>query len=380
MNELHDHQGGSDTAVSAEAAEQSLSSLHTQSFPQLLRQLGISVAVTTYQAGRLVLLRADENSLNTHFRMLARPMGLVHQQGRLHVGTAREVLEFHNSRSIASRIEPPGKHDACFLPRKVHHTGDIQIHEMAYAGSELWIMNTRFSCLCTLDSFHSFVPRWQPPFITDLAAEDRCHLNGRAIRDNAPAFVTALGRSNQARGWRQNKRDGGIVLSVPDGEIVAEGLSMPHSPRWHEGQLWVLESGTGSLGVIDPANGRYRPITSLPGFTRGLDFVGRFAFVGLSQVRETAIFSGLPITEQEERSSGVWVVDTDCGEVVAFLRFDASVREIFAVSVLHNIRFPELVVDDQQLLSDAFVLPEVKGRFGVVSNDLSKRMQTVSAP
>ncbi len=178
------------------------------------------------------------------------------------------------------------------------------------------------------------------------------------MKDGAPAFVTVLGQTNAARGWHENKRDGGAVLSVPSGDVVVARLAMPHSPRWHNGKLWLLESGTGSLGTIDIERGLYEPIVHLPGFTRGLDFIGRYAFVGLSQVRESATFSGLPVTEREDRSSGVWVVDTIRGEVVAFLRFDGNVQEIFAVQLLVNCKNPELVIDDNPLMANAFVLPD----------------------
>jgi uncharacterized protein (TIGR03032 family) len=332
--------------------------VHTAGFPELLRELGVSLAVTTYQAGKLVLLRADGGALNTHFRGFARPMGLAVTRGRLAVGTATEVWDFHDVPAVAARLEPAGRHDACFLPRSAHFTGDILVHEMAWAGRELWVVNTRFSCLCTLDGVHSFVPRWRPPFVTELAAEDRCHLNGLGLCDGRPAWVTALGTTDAARGWRANKRDGGVLLSVPSGEVVARGLSMPHSPRWYGGHLWVLESGSGTLGTVDPADGRYRPVVSLPGFTRGLDFAGKYAFVGLSQVRETAVFSGLPITEQSERCCGVWAVDLVAGRVAGFVRFEDALQEIFAVQALPGVRFPDLVNDDPRALADSFVLPD----------------------
>jgi uncharacterized protein (TIGR03032 family) len=133
---------------------------------------------------------------------------------------------------------------------------------------------------------------------------------------------------------------------------------MPHSPRWYRGNLLMLESGTGSLGVVDRKAGRYEPVAQLPGFTRGLDFCDRYAFIGLSQVRESAIFSGLPITERAERFSGVWVVDLTTGETVAFVRFEAAVQEIFAVQVLPRLRFPDVINDDDKVLSHSFVLPE----------------------
>src|SRR3981189_529165 len=164
-------------------APEPLRSVHTTTFPILLDQLGIPLAVTTYQAGKLVFLRADEKKLNTHFRTFRRPMGLAVGQGRMAVGTATEIWDFHDMPAVAARMEPAGKHDACYLPRSAHFTGDILVHEMAWGGNELWAVNTRFSCLCTIDGIHSFVPRWKPPFITALASEDRCHLNGLGLVD-----------------------------------------------------------------------------------------------------------------------------------------------------------------------------------------------------
>ena len=174
------------------------------------------------------------------------------------IGTRDRIWSLRNAPDIAPRVEPAGRHDACFLPRSCHVTGDIGVHEMAWAGDELWVVNTRFSCLCTLDPDYSFVPRWRPPFITALAAEDRCHLNGLAMVDGRPRYVTALGETDTAGGWRADKPQGGCLIDVPSGEIVARGLSMPHSPRWHDGRLWLLESGTGRLVLVDPATGRRR--------------------------------------------------------------------------------------------------------------------------
>src|SRR5262249_36868507 len=203
------------------------------------------------------------------------------------------------------------------------------------------------------------VPRWRPPFITALAPEDRCHLNGLGLVDGQVRYVTALGETDEARGWRANKKDGGILLEVPSGEILLRGLSMPHSPRWHQGKLWLLESGTGTLGTVAFSAGRYVPIAETPGFTRGLDFYGDLAFIGLSQVRESAVFSGIPLTERlTERTCGVWVVDLTAGRTVAFLKFEDAVQEIFAVHILPQARFPDLVNDDPKILCDSFVLPD----------------------
>src|SRR5262249_11164883 len=150
-----------------------LRSVHMASFPYLLEELGISLLVTTYQAGKLVMLRADQGCLNTHFRSFHAPMGLAADAGRLAIGTPTHIWEFANAPAVGQKLEPAGRHDGCFLPRSASVTGAIQIHEMAWAGEELWFVNTRFSCLCTRDSRHSFVPRWRPPFVSRLAPEDR---------------------------------------------------------------------------------------------------------------------------------------------------------------------------------------------------------------
>lgn len=353
-----------------------LRSVHTSNFAAILQELGVSVMVSTYQAGKLVMLRPDGERLNTHFRSFNKPMGLAIDGDRLAIGTSVEIWEYHNAPAVARRLEPAGGHDACFLPRSSVCTGDIQIHEMAWAHSplaswgrgtggeghdpELWFVNTRFSCLCTRSNTHSFVPRWRPPFISELAPEDRCHLNGLCMVEGRPAFVTALGTTDTPGGWRADKKGGGVLLDVPSGEVVARGLSMPHSPRWYAGRLWVLESGSGGIGCVDPATGKYEALTVLPGFTRGLDFCGPLAFIGLSQVRESAVFSGIAIAERPlaERCCGVWVVNIHTGQTVAFVKFEDAVQEIFAVQVLPGVRHPDVINDQPRVIADAFVVPD----------------------
>jgi len=346
-----------------------LRAVHTANFPQILRGLGASLLVTTYQAGKLVMVRDEGDHLNTHFRTFAAPMGLAVSGDRLAIGAAVQVWVYHDVPAVIAKLEPPGLHDACYLPRSSHVTGNVQIHEMAWgAGDELWFVNTRFSCLCTLDPRASFTPRWRPPFVTALEPTDRCHLNGLGMAGGRPRYVTALGETDSPGGWRENKARGGIVMDIASGEVLARGLSMPHSPRWHAGRLWVCESGAGTLGFIDPRTGRYEEVVAVPGFTRGLDFAGGhppdgrvFAFVGLSQVRESAVFSGIPITERltpEERTCGVCVVDLASGQPVALLRFEDTVQEVFAVQVLPGRRYPELVTDEAKLLENSFVVPD----------------------
>jgi uncharacterized protein (TIGR03032 family) len=339
-----------------------LRAVHTTNFPALLRQLGASLLVTTYQAGKLVMVRDEGDHLNTHFRAFQAPMGMALEGNRLAVGTKIQVWEYVDVPAVTAKLDPPVRHDACFLPRSCHVTGNIQIHEMAWGvGGALWVVNTRFSCLCTLDRSASFTPQWRPPFVRALEPTDRCHLNGLGMVDGRPRYVTALGETDEPAGWRANKAKGGILMDLDSGEVITRGLSMPHSPRWYAGRLWVCESGAGSFGYVDLNSGKYVPIAEVPGFTRGLEFAGSLAFVGLSQVRETAVFSGIPITErlaENERTCGICAIDLTTGQVVALLRFETAVQEVFAVTVLPGRRYPDLINDDDKLLENSFVVPD----------------------
>ncbi len=344
------------TALPPEAAEP-LASVHTHTFPPLLHQLGASLLVSTYQAGKLIMVRADGEHINTHFRSLTKPMGIAYHNSQVAIGCAAEVWTYRNIPAVAGRLDPPQRNDAVYVPRQQVVTGDIDIHEMNWVGSQLWFINTRFSTLCTLDPEYSFVPQWRPPFVSALTPEDRCHLNGLGLRDGQPRYITALGESDSAGGWRERKADGGILMDLQGNRLLLRGLSMPHSPRWHNGRLWFLESGRGALCYLEES-GAVQRVATLPGFTRGLHMVGNVAFIGLSFVRETAIFSGIPITEQQgEQVCGVWAVNIDNGQTIAFLQFKSGVREIFAVELVPH-RFPELLPFGDKLIGTSYTVPD----------------------
>ena len=333
----------------------------TDSFVALLHKLRCSLLVTTYQANKLLVARATGAGLSMLVRTFERPMGLAVDSNRLAIGTRNQVWHLRNAPDIAPRVEPAGAHDACFLPRSSHVTGDIGIHEIARAGEELWLVNTRFSCLCTLHPDYSFVPRWRPRFITALAAEDRCHLNGLALMDGQPRYVTALGETDERDGWRSNKPRGGCLIDVPSSEIIARGLSMPHSPRWHDGKLWLLESGTGSLALVDAVTGKWQSVRAVPGFARGLAMCGPYAFVGLSKIRSTSAMDGVPLAQRREQlKCGIAVVDLPSGRVEAFLEFQTAVEEIFDVQLLPGLRFPEVLGFQKEAVQHTFVVPPVK--------------------
>ena len=332
-------------------------SQHTDSFAAFLREAGVSLAVSTYQSGQLVLLRPLADGLDTHFIAMPRPMGIAVDGARLSLGAAHRIEFFRNVPAVAGRLAPE-RPDAVFVHRATHVTGDIDVHEMGYdRDGELWLVNTRMSCLCTLAADSSIVPRWKPPFISRYDLLDRCHLNGLGFRDGRPRYVSMLGGSDEPGSWRRDKTRGGRIMDLADDSLVAEGLCMPHSPRWHRGQLWFLASGEGRLMRL-AADGSAQTVAELPGFARGLALCGRYALVGLSQVRENAVFAGLPLTARaDQRQCGVHLVDIEAGAVIGLLRFSGDVQEIFDVQILPH-RAPVVIGPESPLLATTYELPD----------------------
>ncbi|MBW4637263.1 MAG: TIGR03032 family protein [Gloeocapsa sp. UFS-A4-WI-NPMV-4B04] len=333
----------------------------SDAFAAWLSQAGGSVAISTYQAGKVALVGWNGEQVSMLLRQFPKPMGMAVQGQRLALATQQEVWMFANSPLLAHEYleDQPGRYDALYLPRVAYFTGDLNIHDLAFGSDTLWLVNTRFSCLAGLSIDFSFVPRWQPPFISQLAPEDRCHLNGLAMVEGKPKFITALGESDTAGGWRVNKATGGILMDVESGEIVSRGLSMPHSPCWHNGYLWLLNSGSGELLRVDPLSGQQDVVCTLPGFLRGLCCVGKYALVGLSQIREQHIFGGLPVQERfEHLLCGVAVVDLSSGEVVGMLEFTTGCQELYDVGFLPGVLCPTILNSQKSEIRQAFTAPE----------------------
>lgn len=334
--------------MSAESRGTEVRYHHSASFPSVLEDAGCSLLVSTYQAGQLVAIGVADGQLSLSFRRFDHAMGVAVGADRIVVGGKDQVWTLRDHPDVAASIAPAGRHDHCWLPRASLVTGAIQCHEVVWGTTDagepdLWVVNTAFSCLAGLDSRFSFVPRWTPPFISSLAPEDRCHLNGLAVRDGRPAYVTVMAQSDQPGGWRVSRNDSGAVLDVASGEAVTTGLAMPHSPRWHEGELYVLNSGYGRLERVDRASGRRETVAAFPGYARGLACHGHLAFVGLSKIRETTTFGGTPLADYHDQlKCGVGVVDLRTGETLATLEWETGVDEIFDVQVVAGARSPVL--------------------------------------
>lgn len=316
----------------------------SRQFAPWLAEQGASLAFTTYQAGKLFLIGLGaDGRLSLFERSLPRCMGMCVSDGTLWVSSLFQLWRFENALGPG---ETRDGFDRVFIPQVGYVTGDLDIHDLAVdrAGRVVFV-NTLFGCLATPSETHSFRPLWQPPFISRLAAEDRCHLNGLALRDGRPRYVTAVAETDAVDAWRDHRRDGGVVIDVETDEVVARGLSMPHSPRWYRERLWVHDSGTGHLGWVDPAAGRFEPVAFCPGYLRGLAFVGDYAVAGVSKNRENRTFSGLALDDnlaarKAEPRCGLYVIDLRTGDVVHWLRLEGPVRELYDVAVLPGARRP----------------------------------------
>ncbi len=319
--------------------------LTSRQFPEWLAEHKLSIAFTTYQAGKLFFVGLQpEGRLSIFERTFSRCMGLCAAgTDTLFMSSLYQLWRFEN---VLPEEQSASGFDRLYVPRLAWTTGDIDIHDMAPGpdGPPVFV-NTLFSCLATVGEGASFYPIWKPPFISKLAAEDRCHMNGMAMADGRPAYVTAVGRSDIADGWREKRMGGGIVIDVASGETVAEGLSMPHSPRLHGGKLWLLDSGTGWFGHIDPATGRFERVAFCPGYTRGLAFQGDFAIVGLSRPRNNRTFEGLALEDalrehDVEARAGLLVIDLRSGDIVHWLRLEGVVEELYDVVALPGVSRP----------------------------------------
>ena len=340
----------------------------SRQFTSWLASQNLSLVFTTYQAGKVFFIGLRQNGeLSVFERTFERCMGLYAHNSSLYMSSLYQLWRLENA------LEPgqiADGYDAVYVPQVGYITGDLDIHDVVLVeppqppklrgdqqvepqvpslnngrlGGVVFV-NTLFSCLATISETKSFVPLWKPPFISKLAAEDRCHLNGLAVRDGQPRYVTAVSQSDVADGWRDKRKDGGCVMDISTNQAIATGLSMPHSPRWYKDKLWLLNSGRGEFGYLDLERGVFEAVAFCPGYLRGLSFCGDFAVVGISKPRHNKTFSGLVLDEQLQAKQaqarcGLLVIDLRSGDIVHSLRIEGVVEELYDVQVLPGVRQP----------------------------------------
>lgn len=306
--------------------------------PELLNKLNCTLVISTYQASKVIFISAvDDERLVQLPRNFVGAMGIAMKDDKMAIATKDEVVVLKNSPKLAPTYpRKPATYDALFMPRATYYTGHVDVHDLHFGQQGLYAVNTSFSCLCLINDEYSFEPIWKPGFITEYASEDRCHLNGLAMENDMPKYISGLGRSNVAQGWRENIVAGGFVMDIATGELVMDRVPMPHSPRLYDGKLFMLLSATGELVQADVNTGKYTVITRFKGFARGMAKHGDYLFVALSKLRQnSSTFRHLPIA-LDAKEAGIVVVHLPTGATVGQITYQASVDEIYDLQVIPN--------------------------------------------
>ena len=329
--------------------------LHSRGFPEWLSKHRVSLALSTYQAGRLFMLGTlPDGRLRATERIIEQCQGIWCDGQTLWASGLHTLWRFENSQQSVRNSKMGA--DRHFIPREGRVTGQVDIHDIGVgslaqfgledATAPIFVC-TAFNCLATYSDTHSFKPLWRPKFISTLIGEDRCHLNGLVMEDGIAKYVTAVSRSDIADGWRERRTDGGVIIDVETNDIIADGLSMPHSPRLWKGALWVLDSGRGTLCKVDANTGKIDTIASCPGFARGLSFVDKYAIIGLSKPRNNQTFADLELENVLKMKDalprcGLIIADTETGQTMEWLRFEHTIQELYDVIALDGVIQPEI--------------------------------------
>ena len=348
---------------------------YSPQFAVLLEKLNITLVLSTYQAGKVILLSSHENDkLIQLTRNYPDVMGIAESENKLAIYANDQVILLRNHPELASSYpNNPKVYDSIFIPSAVYNTGYLSLHDMEFIDDKLVAVNTIFSCLSYIDDKYSFTPFWKPPFIKDISPGDKCHLNGLAVEDNKIKYLTALGDTDTYQGWREKKMSGGILMEYPSGKIILEGLAMPHSPRIYDGKLYLLNSAKGELICVDPENNSYEVVVNLGGFARGMSRVGDYLFIGVSKLRHNSeIFRDLEIAKTS--FAGIIVVYLPFKSIVGSIKYEMSVDEIYDVKIIKNHQRPSILSPAMEIHKKAITTPQ--GSFWNYSTEKEKSEKT----
>ncbi len=331
---------------------------YSKSLNDLLSQEKISVALSTYQAGKIILISSRDGILHQLPISFKKPMGIAIQGSKLAVACIDEIQLFSKEeQNKVCKKNDLNEFDNIYLHRATYHTGILDLHDLEFGEGMIWGVNTLFSCLAVYDINFSFRPKWKPPFISSLVPEDKCHLNGMALQNQLPKYVTALSKDDTKQGWRKDKLRTGVLMEVPSGEIILEGLSMPHSPRLHNDQLYVLESGNGNLLKVSPNEKKSEVIFNFNCFIRGLSFFKNYALIGKSKIRENSKdFDDLDV-KANSTHAGLIFFDMNKREVIGEINYENDIEEIFDVQILENTENPVIISSQLEKINDVITFP-----------------------
>jgi uncharacterized protein (TIGR03032 family) len=333
---------------------------YNSAFPAFLYEEKLTIVISTYQAGKVLFISSvNGKALTIYAKNFQRPMGIAVKQDKLAIAHRSKIDIFSGSSTLAKGYQPqPNHYDKIFLPQVSYNTGMADIHEIEWGNDGLWAVNTMFSCLCKMDDEYSFIPKWHPPFISEISPEDRCHLNGMAMKEGEPAFVTTFDNTDDKDGWRNKNPNTGQIIDIRKNEILAKDLPMPHSPVYHDGKLYYLLSASGEIVSFDIAECSSRTIATIDGYLRGLEVYKGYLIVGMSSLRKT--FSDFQDVNEKSKTgaAGIHILDIETGSTVAKITFIDYIREIFSVKTIERVQRPVILTPDDEESHKFIHLPD----------------------
>jgi len=336
---------------------------YTPQIPELLQRLNCSIAISTYQAGKLIFISPkDENSLVQLPRHFERIMGIAEDPAsdKLALACKDEIIVFSNSKSLAHHYPTaPHKYDALYMPRITYHTGPLDIHDLRFGiDGRIFAVNTLFSCITEITDDYNFTPYWTPPFIDKHVSEDRCHLNGMALQNGIPKYASAFNQGNSRQSWREKVTETGVIFDLDSNEVIAEGLAMPHSPRIFGNDLYVLLSATGELVKIDTQSGKHDVIVKLDGFVRGMSLHKDYLFIGLSKLRKNSSTFGKLEFAEKANQAGIMVIHLPTGSIVGKISYLNSLDEIYDIHMIADKIRPNILNTITPIYKAGLMTPE----------------------
>ena len=321
---------------------------YSSQVPELLQKLNCTIAISTYQAGKLIFLSPkDDSSLIQLPRTFEKPMGITEnvEKDKIALAAKDEIIVFSNSKDLAQHYpKSPGRYDALYMPRVTYHTGPLDIHDLSFGKEDqLYAVNTLFSSIIKIDDDYNFTPHWTPPFIDKLVSEDRCHLNGMAMKNGLPKYASAFNQGNSFQSWRERVTETGVIFDIDSNEVIVNNLAMPHSPRIFGGDLYVLLSATGELIKIDVNTGKYDVVVKIDGFVRGMSLHKDYLFIGLSKLRKNSSTFGKLKFAEKANHSGIVIVHLPTGSIAGKITYHTSLDEIYDVHILANKIRPNIM-------------------------------------
>ncbi len=334
---------------------------YSEEVAQIINNLNINLVLSTYQAGKVIFIAAtSDTKLSQTPVNFKKPMGIASGKNILGIASIDRVEVFTNHPGLAKTYPGrPDHFDTMFFPRTTYHTGMLDLHDLHWTPKGLIAVNTRYSCICRFDYRYNFTPIWHPNFISKLIPEDRCHLNGLAMQSGIPKYVTALGKGNEKESWRNGIERNGVLIDIDSNEILLEDLCMPHSPRIHNGSIYLLESGNGNLVRYNLMTRKKEFVCYLSGFSRGLAIKENYAFIGMSKIREESKTAKVLPVSKLAQESGIVVVDLQTNSIVGTIKYEGGIEEIYDLQIIQNTAKTALITNTNKTANLASASPDL---------------------